>query len=346
MRRPHAGALAPLLALCLVVGLVGVGLARGLAVGNLHNGLLATSFGLVGAALLVERPGHREGRLFLLAGALEAVVFLGRQIGQGSASAHDAWWGWLGVWPLALTLAALTWCVLCFPEGRVLSIGWQRLGIGLLAVAAGCSLLSALWPVEYGAAAVLTPPPFTLPGADAAGSVWRVVAHPLYVVLQLVWVVAVVGRWRASDDVVRRQLAVMLAVVAGSAVALLTGLAVAGTPRPGLLVATLIPLAAGWSLQRMSLARVIEQETEAGHLDGLTPRENEILDLMAQGFSNQAIAERLHLSIKTVEPVVSSVFTKLGLPPGSDSNRRVLAVVRYLHATPRQRETADGRRGE
>ena len=65
-------------------------------------------------------------------------------------------------------------------------------------------------------------------------------------------------------------------------------------------------------------------------LDHLTPREIEVLDLMAQGLSNAGICEQLHLSIKTIEPAVSSVFTKLNLPPGRESNRRVLAVLAYV----------------
>ena len=161
---------------------------------------------------------------------------------------------------------------------------------------------------------------------------WDAVAHPFYLVLGLP-----VGRGRRgplagveSDGLVRRQLAVLLAAVALSTLALVVGLAVSGSPRAGVLLAPLIPVAAGWAIERMSLAKVIDQETEAGHLADLTPRENEVLDLMAQGLSNAAISDRLHLSIKTVEPVVSSIFVKLGLPSGSDSNRRVLAVLEYL----------------
>ncbi len=320
----------PLLVLCLVVGLVAVGLARGFWLGNLHNGLLAFAFTFVGVAVLFQRPGHREGRLFLLVGVLEAVLFFGRQVGRYPTSARDDWWGWLGVWPLALTLGALTWCVLCFPEGRFLSPVWRRIGVGVGVAAAACSLVSALWPVEYDAAGVVTTHPLSLPGADGAQQVWDAVAHPFYVVLQLLWVAAVVARWRQSDGVVRRQLAVLLAAVALSTLALVVGLAVSGSPRAGVLLAPLIPVAAGWAIERMSLAKVIDQETEAGHLADLTPRENEVLDLMAQGLSNAAISDRLHLSIKTVEPVVSSIFVKLGLPSGSDSNRRVLAVLEYL----------------
>ena len=54
------------------------------------------------------------------------------------------------------------------------------------------------------------------------------------------------------------------------------------------------------------------------------------LELMARGLSNAAICEELHLSIKTVEPVVSAIFTKLGLHPDAASNRRVLAVLTFV----------------
>ena len=67
-------------------------------------------------------------------------------------------------------------------------------------------------------------------------------------------------------------------------------------------------------------------------LDDLTDREREVLAVMAEGRSNQAICERLYLSPKTVEAYVRGVFTKLGLTQGADDNRRVLAVLAYLRA--------------
>lgn len=336
MRRTSgSGVLLPLLVLCLVVGLVAAGLARGLWWENVHNALLAFSFGFVGVGVLFQRPGQREALLFLLVAGLETVIFFGRQVGRyPSPSALDDWWGWLGVWPLAVTISAVTWCVLCFPEGRFLSAAWRRVGIGAAVLSGACSLVSALYPVEYAGTGVRTAHPFSFPGRDTADALWGAVAHPLYVALQLLWVGAVVARWRLSDGVVRRQLTVMLVAVGVSVAGLLEGLVVAGSARPGILLAALIPVAAGWVMERMSLAKVIEQEAEAGHLDSLTPRENEVLDLIAQGLSNAAIADRLHLSIKTVEPVVSSIFLKLGLPAGSDSNRRVLAVLEYLSRSP------------
>jgi DNA-binding NarL/FixJ family response regulator len=65
-------------------------------------------------------------------------------------------------------------------------------------------------------------------------------------------------------------------------------------------------------------------------LSALSEREREVLDLMAQGLSNQAIGERLFVSAKTVESHVRSIFQKLDLPDEASGNRRVQAVVRYL----------------
>ncbi|MFC5831049.1 LuxR C-terminal-related transcriptional regulator [Nonomuraea insulae] len=64
----------------------------------------------------------------------------------------------------------------------------------------------------------------------------------------------------------------------------------------------------------------------------LTPREREVLAMMAQGRSNSAIAEALFLSYGSVEKHVTQIFTKLGLAPSDGDHRRVLAVLRYLGA--------------
>jgi DNA-binding NarL/FixJ family response regulator len=65
-------------------------------------------------------------------------------------------------------------------------------------------------------------------------------------------------------------------------------------------------------------------------IEQLTEREREILALMAEGRSNQAISEHLYLSPKTVEAHVAHIFSKLGLLPAADDHRRVMAVVMYL----------------
>ena len=64
----------------------------------------------------------------------------------------------------------------------------------------------------------------------------------------------------------------------------------------------------------------------------LTAREREVLELMAQGRSNQAIAERLFVTLRAVEKHVTSIFTKLRLPASTEDHRRVLAVLTYLRS--------------
>lgn len=64
----------------------------------------------------------------------------------------------------------------------------------------------------------------------------------------------------------------------------------------------------------------------------LTPREREVLELMAAGNSNQGIADRLVITVRAVEKYVSSIFGKLGLPATGSESRRVLAVLLFLRA--------------
>jgi len=443
----------PLLLVSLVVVMVALGLSRGLWLSNLHNGLLALAFTAVGAYVLFQRPGHREGMLFMAAGVVEGVLFLGRQVGHAPTSELSRWWGWLGVWPVVVALALTTFAVVCFPDGRLPSRRWRPVAAAIIVLTVVCATLSAVWPVEYASAGVVTTHPFTTETPEAVTRLWSAIAHPSYAAFQLLWVVALVARWRSSDGHVRRQLAWVGAAAAVSVVALAAGLAIWGTPVPGLVAATLLPVTAGWAivhgqhvaayaalswlsrrgpesedlpsdiarataealaapgatlwmgageelhavgvwpetdddiapstsgaldestvlqlrpvvrhgtvigaltidrprtnrlslgedrllddlaaqaalvLDHLSLSDVIARQRRAGHLDGLSARERDVLELMARGLSNAAICEELHLSIKTVEPVVSAIFTKLGLHPDAGSNRRVLAVLTFV----------------
>jgi DNA-binding NarL/FixJ family response regulator len=73
------------------------------------------------------------------------------------------------------------------------------------------------------------------------------------------------------------------------------------------------------------------RDAEDSVLDDLTPREREVLGLMAEGRTNHAIAERLVVTEGAVEKHVSNIFGKLGLPPSDADHRRVLAVLAFLN---------------
>ena len=313
--------------------------------------------------------------------------------------------------------------------------------------------MSALWPVEYGSAGVVTPHPINAQAPAAAVDLWGAVTHPAYVAFQILWVVALAYRWRVGDRAIRSQLSVLALAAGGSLVALGAGLVVWGTHLPGVLAATLVPVAAGWAvvsgqrltryralswlsrtgadaaelpselakttaealsassaavwmgdaqrlqavgvwpgtdvaipaatlvelratpdrctraitrngqligaltvevrdagsltraenrllddvtgqaawiIEHLTLSQVVDAHRQAGQLEDLTPRERQVLDLMARGFSNRAICDELFLSVKTVEPIVGAIFAKLDLRPNTASNRRVLAVLAYL----------------
>jgi DNA-binding CsgD family transcriptional regulator len=424
--------------------------------------LLALAFASVGAFVVHQQPRNRCGWAFLATGVVEAVMFLGRQIGHDPAPGTSPWWGWLGVWLLPVGLALVTLSVILFPDGSLPSTGWRwviRVGAVLTAALA---TTAALWSVGEAAAGVVTPHPFSIVGTETAKDLWNIAARPIYVAFQVVWLVAVVARWRTSGRVARRQLTVVGVAVAGSLLALAGGLIWSATPTAGVLAVCLVPIAAGWAivhgqylathsaltwltrrsdddaalpaelaeaiaealaaqhvtvwarrkdhyhavglwpeptdeivpvddvdhsdiatgrptetirviargdtelgvvvvdrpqplsrhevrlldgfcgqtvlvLEHLAAASRVVGNATTGHLDHLTPRELDVLALMAKGLTNAAICDQLHLSIKTVEPAVSSVFNKLDLPPGRESNRRVLAVLAYVdsqHPTP------------
>jgi DNA-binding NarL/FixJ family response regulator len=86
----------------------------------------------------------------------------------------------------------------------------------------------------------------------------------------------------------------------------------------------------GTALDPDVVAQLFSRQQAEGPLERLTPREREVLSLMAEGRSNAAIARQLVLTVGAVEKHVASILAKLRLPRSQDDHRRVLAVLTYL----------------
>ena len=88
----------------------------------------------------------------------------------------------------------------------------------------------------------------------------------------------------------------------------------------------------GSALDPEVVAQLLGRRRRDDPLDALTTREREVLELMAEGRSNAAIAEHMVVTERAVEKHVTSIFGKLGLVPAAEDHRRVLAVLTYLRA--------------
>lgn len=82
------------------------------------------------------------------------------------------------------------------------------------------------------------------------------------------------------------------------------------------------------------VSRLLRRHPDLDPLGDLSPREREVLAIIAEGWSNQAVAARLNITLRTVEHHVASIFSKLGLAATADEHRRVRAVLAYLDRPP------------
>jgi DNA-binding NarL/FixJ family response regulator len=88
----------------------------------------------------------------------------------------------------------------------------------------------------------------------------------------------------------------------------------------------------GSAIDPIIVSTLLSKRRSDDPLDQLTRRERDVLELMAQGSSNQGIADKLVITLRAVEKYVSSIFGKLGLPSSGSESRRVLAVLLYLRS--------------
>jgi DNA-binding NarL/FixJ family response regulator len=88
--------------------------------------------------------------------------------------------------------------------------------------------------------------------------------------------------------------------------------------------------AGGSALDPIIVSTLLSRQRSEDPLAELTPREREVLTLMAEGRSNQGIADKLVITLRAVEKYVSTIFGKLGLPSTGSDSRRVLAVLAWI----------------
>ncbi|WHM39004.1 response regulator transcription factor [Streptomyces sp. BPTC-684] len=86
----------------------------------------------------------------------------------------------------------------------------------------------------------------------------------------------------------------------------------------------------GTAMDPQVISQLLSRKVRDSPVAGLTPRELEVMELMAQGRSNAAIAQQLTVTERAIAKHTSNIFAKLGLPVSDDDNRRVLAVLAYL----------------
>jgi len=88
----------------------------------------------------------------------------------------------------------------------------------------------------------------------------------------------------------------------------------------------------GSAIDPVIVSTLLSRRRSDDLLAGLTPREGEVLELMAAGLSNQGIADKLTITVRAVEKYVSTIFDKLGLPSARSESRRVRAVLLFLRS--------------
>jgi DNA-binding NarL/FixJ family response regulator len=90
----------------------------------------------------------------------------------------------------------------------------------------------------------------------------------------------------------------------------------------------------GSALDPAIVGMLLRRHQGTDPLESITPRERDVLELMAEGRSNQGIADRLEVTERAVQKHITNIFAKLGLTTSDDDHRRVLAVLAYLRANP------------
>ncbi|RBP64217.1 regulatory LuxR family protein [Brevibacterium sanguinis] len=302
----------------------------GAAIPGVESALLVPAlFVLAGVLGPLWQAAALTCRLLVAIGAAHSIAFAAAsaaRIGPDGA----AWWHLLAQLLFVSGFALLVVLASAYPAGPVPGPAWwafSALVLPLLAAVSGptpavlgegrLGPITALLPSAVADAAVLV---FALPPAAAVIAVTRFV--------------------RDGRDV-RGRLTLPLAAVLLVGVLLTIGALVPGgfSTAAFLLAAPLLPVAlvAGSRTSAPAGGAGLPDSVAAARLAALTPREREVLALMAEGRGNVEIGRALHISLSAVEKHSTAIFSKLGVSGQPGRHRRVAAVVTYLRGTPPDR---------
>lgn len=266
--------------------------------------LIAIAVGLPGALSATRHPRNAAGWLLLSVGLVFASLSLASQwIEAGNES---DWASWIAERAGAIVVPLTVLALFLLPDGRLPSRRWRPVAVSVIAVQVG---VIVVWSLVEGTPA--TPNPVGILPSQWAGPVNGIGDWLLQVPLLLV-VAAVAVRFRRQSD--RAQLAGLFWGAAGFAFLTVAGRVLWPPAADVLDVIGAVLLGSGISATLLQAPETVDLDRPTSvEIPELSPREREVLELLAEGLTNKEIAERLFISPVTARNHVSRILTKLGL---------------------------------
>ncbi len=316
-----------------IPGLVAAGVAAaalifsGAAVSGVESALLVPAlFVLAGLLGPLWQAARLTCRLLIAMGTSHLLAFGATACAQLVAEEFSAWWHLLAQLLFVVGLALLLLLAAAYPEGPIPRPARWAFAACAIPILAGLSgpTPAVLGHRSFGPVAELLPP-------------WIAPASVVVLGLPLIAAVIAVVRFVRDGREIRARLLFPLAAIVVVGILMSLGAVAPGgfSTAAFLLAAPLLPvtLIAGSRPVAPRTEPRLPDQVAAARLDRLTPREREVLELMAEGCGNAEIGRSLHISLSAVEKHSTAIFSKLGVGGRVGQHRRVAAVVTYLRGS-------------
>lgn len=299
----------------------------GAAVSGVESALLVPAlFVLAGALGPLWQAANLTCRLLVGMGTSHLLAFGAASGAHLTGAEFSAWWHLLAQLLFVLGFALLLLLAAAYPNGPIPRSAWWAFGACTVPILAGLSgpTPAVLGEGQFGPIAGLLPP-------------WIAGASAVVFALPLAAAVIAFVRFVRDGREIRQRFALPLAAIVITGVLLFLGAAVPNgfATAAFLLAAPLLPIAliAGSRPVAPEPDSRLPDEIAEARLNRLTPREREVLALMADGCGNAEIGRCLHISLSAVEKHSTAIFSKLGVAGQDGRHRRVAAVVTYLRGS-------------